>query len=127
MSWTEYTLFIYGTYLSMDTIEKKYYKISEVAALLGLPASTLRFWESRFTIIHPKRNAGGLRLYTPSDIEKIRMIHFLVKEKGLKLDAAQEQLRNNTSGITRRYETVARLRDIRAKLTGMLDAIDKLR
>ena len=96
----------------MDTLDKKYYKISEVAALLGLPASTLRFWESKFTIIH---------------IEKIRMIHFLVKEKGLKLEAAQEQLRNNTSGVTRRYEAVMRLREMRARLTGLLDALDRLR
>lgn len=111
----------------MDTLDKKYYKISEVAALLGLPASTLRFWESKFTIIHPKRNAGRLRLYTPADIEKIRMIHFLVKEKGLKLESAQEQLRNNTSGVTRRYEAVMRLREMRARLTGLLDALDRLR
>lgn len=111
----------------MDTLDKKYYKISEVAAILGLPASTLRFWESKFTIIHPRRNAGGLRTYTSQDIEKIRMIHFLVKEKGLKLDAAQEQLRNNTSGITRRFETVARLREIRGRLSEMLDALNSLK
>ena len=44
----------------MDRFEKKYYKIREVAEILGLPPSTLRFWESRFTIIKPKRNELGI-------------------------------------------------------------------
>lgn len=42
----------------MDNLDKKFYKISEVAEILGLPASTLRFWESKFTVIKPRRNAG---------------------------------------------------------------------
>ncbi len=78
----------------MDSLEKKYYKISEVAELLGLPASTLRFWEKSFTVIKPKRNNHGTRFYTAADIEKISMIHYLVKERGLKLEAAQEQIRS---------------------------------
>ena len=53
----------------MDNLNKKYYKISEVAELLGLPASTLRFWEKQFTVIRPKRNNHGTRFYTPADIE----------------------------------------------------------
>ncbi len=53
----------------MDNLSKKYYKISEVAELLGLPASTLRFWEKQFTVIRPKRNNHGTRFYTPADIE----------------------------------------------------------
>jgi len=111
----------------MDELDKKYYRISEVAAILGIPASTLRFWESKFTVIHPRRNAGGLRTYTPSDIEKIRMIYYLVKEKGLKLDAAQEQLRSNSSGVTRRFEAVERLRKIRARVVALRDSLGKLR
>lgn len=110
-----------------DDLDKKYYKIKEVAELLGLPASTLRFWESRFTIIKPRRNKGGTRFYTPSDIETIRMIHYLVKEKGLKLEAAQEQIRHNRSGVTRRYEAVERLHSIRDKLQSVLDALNKMR
>lgn len=111
----------------MEQLNKKFYKISEVAEILGLPASTLRFWESKFTVISPRRNAGGTRFYTPADIEKIRMIHFLVKEKGLKLDAAQEQLRTNASGVSRRHEAVKRLRDVREKLNELLTSLNKMR
>ena len=111
----------------MDSIEKKYYKISEVAEILGIPASTLRFWEKSFTVIKPKRNSHGTRFYTPSDIDKIAMVHYLVKERGLKLDAAQEQIRTNPRGIERRHQTVARLKDMRQRIQGMLDALNSLR
>lgn len=108
----------------MDELDKKFYKIREVAEILSIPASTLRFWESRFTIIKPKRNANGTRLYTPRDIEKIRMINYLVKDKGLKLEAAEQQISRNHSGVSRRYEVIERLQNIRNELSGMLDALN---
>lgn len=111
----------------MDTLVKKYYKISEVAELLGIPASTLRFWEKSFTVIKPRRNDHGTRFYTPSDIEKISMVYYLVKEKGLKLDAAQEMIRRNPQGTEQRHRTIARLKEIRSTLQGMLDALNALR
>lgn len=111
--------------ISMDRFEKKYYRIREVADILGIPASTLRFWESRFTVIKPKRNEHGTRHYTPSDIETIRMIYYLVKEKGLKLEAAQEEIRRNQSGVSKRVEAVERLRGVRAKLGLLLEALNR--
>lgn len=111
----------------MEKLEKKYYKIREVAEMLNLPLSTLRFWESKFTIIKPRRNDKGTRFYTPSDIEKIRMVHYLVKDKGLKLDAAQEQIRHNHSNVSRRAQAIDRLHSIRATLQSLLDATRSLR
>ncbi|MCM1484175.1 MAG: MerR family transcriptional regulator [Muribaculaceae bacterium] len=111
----------------MDILDKKYYKISEVAALLGIPASTLRFWEKNFTVIKPRRSVRGTRYYTPADIEKISMIHYLVKEKGLKLEAAQEQIRANPKGIETKHRAIERLKEIRSTLQNMLDALHKLR
>lgn len=108
-------------------LDKKYYKISEVAEIVGVPCSTLRFWESRFTIIKPKRNSGGTRFYTPADVEKIRMIYYLVKEKGLKLEAAENQIRHNHSGVNRRFEAIDRLKSIRADLVGLLKAFDTIK
>ena len=111
----------------MDDLEKKFYKISEVAEILGIPASTLRFWESQFTIITPHRNAGGTRFYRPSDIEKIRMIHYLVKEKGLKLAAAQEQIKRNPGGVSRQRDAIRRLEAVRDKLKDLLANLNKIR
>ena len=111
----------------MSDISKKYYKISQVAEILNIPASTLRFWEKKFTVIKPHRNEAGTRFYRPSDIEKIRMIYYLVKEKGLRLEAAEEQLRNNSSGINRRYEAVARLREVRETLADLLRSLNSMK
>ena len=112
---------------AMDELDKKFYKISEVAELLHIPASTLRFWESRFTVIKPRRSKTGIRFYTAADIEKISMIHYLVKDCGLKLDAAQEQIRSNPKGIERRHKTVQRLLAMRSSIEQMLDALHSLR
>lgn len=111
----------------VDSLDKKYYKIREVAEILNIPASTLRFWESQFTIIKPKRNQHGTRFYTPSDIETIRMVYYLVKEKGLKLDAAQEQIRYNHSGVSQKHKAIERLKNVRNELQSMLDALHSLR
>lgn len=103
-----------------NELSKKYYKIGEVAEMLGIPDSTLRYWEKQFTIIKPRRNKGT-RYYTPDDVEKIRMVHFLVKERGMHLEAAQQQLRNNRDAIDRRTQALASLRDIRARIQALLD------
>ena len=99
----------------MDTndLNKKFYKISDVAAILGIPATTLRYWEKEFTIIKPRRNAKNIRFYTPADIETIRKVYYLVKEKGLKLDAAQEQIRRNRANVDKRSEVIERLKGIK--------------
>lgn len=111
----------------MDDLNKKYYKISEVADILNVPASTLRFWEKEFTIIKPKRNAKNTRFYTPQDIETIRKVYYLVKEKGLKLDAAQAEILHNRQNIDRTYEVVERLKNMREKLVNLQKALDSIK
>ncbi|MCM1505172.1 MAG: MerR family transcriptional regulator [Muribaculum sp.] len=111
----------------MESIDKKYYKIREVSEIIGVPLSTLRFWEKEFTIIKPRRNEHGTRFYTASDIEKIRMVVYLVKEKGLKISAAQEQIKNNHSGVSTHARAVERLKAVRDELKAMLDAMNSLR
>ncbi len=108
-----------------DSLQKKYYKISEVAEILSIPPSTLRFWESQFTIIKPRRNAHGTRFYTPNDVETIRMVYYLVKEKGLKLEAAQQQIKKNRSGIERKSQAIERLRRIRSTIQNIVDALNE--
>ncbi len=111
----------------MKDTNKKYYKIGEVSEIVGLPMSTLRFWETCFPSISPKRNDRGTRFYTPRDVENIRMVAFLVKDKGMKLDAAQEEIKHNRDGVTKKYEAIARLREIRDRLQMILDSLHELR
>lgn len=107
----------------MQELDKKFYKIGDVAKILELPESTLRYWESQFTIIKPRRNAKNIRFYTPSDIEIIRKIYYLVKEKGFKLDAAQAQIRANRDGVDKRYEVVTRLKGVKEQLKELQKAL----
>lgn len=94
--------------------------------MLNIPESTLRFWETKFSIINPRRNAGNTRFYTAADIEKIRLIHYLVKEKKLKIEAAIEQLNNNATGVSRRHQALVRLKNVRNSLAALLDNLNKI-
>ena len=114
-------------FIQMQELDKKYYKIGDVAQIVGIPESTLRYWETQFTIIRPKRNAKNIRFYTPNDIEIIRKIHYLVKVKGLKLDAAQDQIRINRDGVDKRFEVVERLKSVRADLKALQTALEAMR
>ncbi len=108
----------------MQELDKKFYKIGDVAKILDIPVSTLRYWESQFTVIKPRRNAKNIRYYTPTAIEVIRNVYYLVKEKGLKLDAAQEQIRVNRDGVDKRFEVVDKLKTIKADLLELKRTLD---
>ena len=110
----------------MQELDKKFYKIGDVAKILELPESTLRYWETQFTIIKPRRNAKNIRFYTPNDIEIIRKIYYLVKEKGFKLDAAQAQIRANRDGVDKRYDVVTRLKGVKEQLKELQKALNTM-
>ncbi len=106
-----------------DVTEKRFYKTSEVAGILNIPATTLRYWESEFPRLSPRRTRSGQRLYTPADIRKVEMINYLLKEKGLKIEAAKAYLKDNPTGHTKEAEVVMRLRDIKNALESLLDSL----
>lgn len=72
---------------------KLYYSIGEVAAMLGVRTSVLRFWESEFDCLKPVKTSSGARNYTEHDIELLRRIHYLTRECGYTLEGAREQMR----------------------------------
>ncbi len=79
--------------LKEKTIERMYWSIGEVADTLEVNTSLLRYWEKEFGTLRPKRTSKGDRLYTKDDIEQLRRIQHLVKEKGFTLQGAKGQLR----------------------------------
>lgn len=112
----------------MDSLDKKYYKIREVSDMLNLPASTLRFWEKEFScVVTPRRNEHKTRFYTPSDVEAFQMIQYLLKDKGMKIDAAREQLSRNRAGVSRRAKVLDSLRNVRSQLQGLLDGLNSMK
>lgn len=107
----------------MEELSKQYYKIKEVAEILDVPQSTLRFWEKEFPMIKPIRSSHNIRYYRPQDIELLRIIHYLIKDKGLKIEAAREQLRSNRHNVSRRVEIIDRLKSVRSELANLLVAL----
>lgn len=110
-----------------NELTKRYYRISDVKEMLGLPLSTLRYWEREFPELRPKRTNARTRLYTPNDIELIRLIKFLLHERGLKIEAARNYIHKNRADLNRRLEVVERLKDVRSKLADLLKALEKKR
>ncbi len=88
--------------------EKRYYKINEVAKMLGVEASTLRYWEGEFPSLSPRRTDSNKRLYTKEDVETAKKIQFLLKEKGLSVKAAKALMEDKRK-VDRQYEVVKRL------------------
>ena len=81
--------------LNNKSTEKLFYKISEVAEIFDINISAVRFWEKEFDILKPKKNKKGNRLFTPKDIENIKIIHYLLKERGYTVEGAKKKLKEN--------------------------------
>ena len=106
---------------------KLYYSISEVAQMLGVNESLLRFWEDEFPQqLKPKRVSGGrsIRQYSAEDIEALKLIYHLVKERGMTLQGARQRLRDNREGTLQNFDVVERLKAIRTELVSMRDALN---
>lgn len=107
-----------------DKNMKLYYSITEVADMFGVNPSLLRFWEKEFPQITPKTGSRGVRQYRKEDVEVIRLVYHLVKEKGMTLPGARQKLKDNKEATVRNFEIISRLREIREELVGMKDALD---
>lgn len=79
--------------------DKLYFKIGEVSELLGLPTHVLRFWETEFKRIKPKRTSAGQRLYRKRDVAFILRVKHLLYEKGFTISGARQHLRNKQDFI----------------------------
>jgi len=97
-------------------IEKIYYTIGEVAELFEVNASLIRFWENEFDFLSPQKNKKGNRLFTKEDINKIRIIYHLVKEKGYTLQGAREKIRRNKEDVEKQVEIIDSLQRIKSFL-----------
>ena len=98
--------------------EKLYYSMGEVAEMFDVNQSLIRHWESQFSVLRPKRNKKGNRLFTPQDVENLKRIYHLVKECGMTLEGAKRAMRRQPAGdaADRSGELLERLQRIRALL-----------
>jgi len=102
-------------------IEKVFYSIGEVAEMIGENQSLIRYWENQFEALKPHKNKRGTRLFKKEDIETVKIIHHLVKERGLTLKGAQQKLKENKEETINNFEIVKRLQDVRQQLVEIRD------
>ena len=100
-------------------IEKQYYSIGEVAAMFEVAPSLIRFWETEFEVLKPKKSKKGNRLFTPKDIENLRIVYHLVKERGFTIQGAREVLKNKGVQTRDKYEIIQSLEKVRDFLTNI--------
>ena len=100
----------------IDLPEKRYFKIGEVAKAFDVNTSLIRFWENEFSVIQPKKNAKGNRLFTQEDIKNLQLIYHLVKEKGFTLEGAKNKLKEKPEEISSNHDIIVRLDKIKNEL-----------
>ena len=105
---------------------KLYYSIGEVAKMFNVNESLLRFWEKEFPFITPKKAGGNVRQYRKEDIENIRLVYHLVKEKGLTLQGAKQKLKVSKDTSIRTTEIIDSLLLVREELASMRKELDYL-
>ena len=113
--------------LNLNKNLKLYYSIREVAEMFGLNESTLRFWETEFPYLKPKTmGPNKVRQYSEKDIEQVKRIHNLVKERGFKISAAKKIINNNRDGADKTADVMNRLIGVRDDLQALKKELDGL-
>ena len=92
---------------------KLYYSIGEVAEILQVTTSLIRFWESEFDMLHFQKNKKGDRRFTQEDINDLKAIYHLVKEKGHKLEAAKDIMRQRSKEVKHKMQTLEALHRVK--------------
>jgi DNA-binding transcriptional MerR regulator len=105
---------------------KLYYSIGEVAEMFAVPESTLRYWEKEFDHIKPRKTGKGTRYYKEEDIASIRLVYHLVKERGMTIAGAKMKLKQNPEQTIQSEEIVNKLKQVRAQLSSMLEAVEAM-
>jgi DNA-binding transcriptional MerR regulator len=113
--------------VTLEVAEKLYYRIGEVEELAGVPAYVLRYWESEFKLLRPKKNPAGQRLYRRRDLELVQRIKSLLYDERLTLEGARKRLLAESRGKTtpqmelgiREAAFAEALRRVRERLSGL--------
>ncbi|MFT4899268.1 MAG: DNA-binding transcriptional MerR regulator [Flavobacteriales bacterium] len=98
---------------------KLYYSIGEAAEILNVNTSLIRFWEKEFPILKPKKNKKGNRQFTKDDIENLKMIYHLVKERGFTLQGAKEKLKKGKGTTKKEVDIVDSLEKVKSFLLNL--------
>lgn len=95
-------------------ITKLYYPIGEVAEMFDVNTSMIRFYEKEFDILQPKKNAKGNRLFRPEDVDNLKIIFNLIKDKGFTLQGAKDYMKSNKNEIVENQKIIDSLEKLKS-------------
>ncbi|HZH54100.1 MAG TPA: MerR family transcriptional regulator [Sphingobacteriaceae bacterium] len=104
-------------------ITKRYYSMGEVTTLFGVNASLIRFYEKEFDILQPRKNKKGNRMFRPEDIESLKIIFNLVKDKGYTIQGAKDYLKENQKGARENQRVIDSLEKLKGFLLEVRDSL----
>jgi len=110
--------------LKQEPVQKMFYSIGEVAKMFDVNTSLVRYWEKEFDIIKPKKNAKGNRMFTAKDLENLKIIYHLVKERGFTLEGAKKKLRENKQDVINEQEIIDHLQEVKSFLLDLKKKLD---
>ena len=107
-----------------DEIQKRYYTIGEVAEKFNVNTSLIRFWETEFDTLRPKKNKKGDRQFTQKDIDCVQTIYHLVKEKGYTLQGAKDFIKAGSKEQNEKATLIASLEKLKFFLTELRNNLE---
>jgi DNA-binding transcriptional MerR regulator len=99
--------------------KKHYYNIGEVSKMFGLNPSSLRFWETEFSHIRPRKNKKGDRFYSVEEIKKLQLIYFLLRQRKYTIEGAKDYIKKYKDDATVRFELVQKLKELQSFLLNL--------
>ena len=102
--------------MHLDLPEKRYYRIGEIAKAFVVNASLIRFWDKEFEALKPKKNAKGNRRFTPEDVQNLKLIYNLVKERGYTLEGAKTYLKEQNQKSLNDFDIITKLERVKNEL-----------
>ena len=109
----------------MPGIRKLYYSISEVSELTGLKPHVLRYWETEFDLLDPKKNRAGNRAYTERDLGVVKRIQYLLRDRKFTIEGARQELDRWDESAPHEEATRQDLQELRGFLQNLLDRLEE--
>ncbi|NNF21443.1 MAG: MerR family transcriptional regulator [Saprospiraceae bacterium] len=105
--------------IEIEKLTKLYYSIGEVSEMFNVSKSLIRYWETEFKFLTPRKNKKGDRRFTKENIQQLQIIFNLVKERGFTLEGAKQEIKNNRKNLMEHQKVIEKLRNVRQKLKSL--------
>ena len=105
--------------IEIEKLTKLYYSIGEVAEMFNVSKSLIRYWETEFKFLTPRKNKKGDRRFTKENIQQLQIIYNLVKERGFTLEGAKQEIKRNRKNLMGHQKVVEKLRQVRLKMKSL--------